>query len=372
MSDVVSDLEAAAESLRDVESTIDRIGEDRVSRLADTYETFTDLLSRYRSEASGSGQEAFKAYVEFEGRLAAFVEDLPEDLPRRDAFERAADVLDRRRLDERDFDRAHEEVADVADIASLPADRTAALETYREARKAVVSRVRALDTQIEDLERTRRFADVDFDASTEALREPVEAYNDAVGSAFSTFTDTAPTRSVIDFIECTESYPLVPFRRPPDRLRSYVREHEVGTVPLPTLLEYADYSPSKLGHYVDDPQEFRAHVTTNRAYLERLDPEPLRIEWPPPPAGRLRYRIRELIPVADRFAGEDVIDRLRGVRRVTRDDDYERLRRTALAIDELSPSERERLESGEIDRELDARRDERERLRSVLDEYPQR
>lgn len=372
MTGPVADLEAAEADYREVREEIERIGEDRVERVAETYREFADLLDAYEGRATGSGGEVFEAYVEFEGELAALEEDLSDDLLEREAFEEAADALDRRRLAERDFERARELLSPAADVAALLDERARARERHREARDRIERRIAELDGRIRELDSLLAFADADFDAPVSAIREPVEAYDGAVAEAFADFKADASAREVVEFVDATDAYPLVPFRSPPGELRSYLREHGTGEEPIPTLIEYADYSFSKLEHYVDDPGEFKGVVGANRTYLERLDAGPLTVGWPPPPAERLRFRVRELVAVVGRFAPDDVIRRLHDVRALSRRADYERVRETARADDELDAAERERLRSGAAERERDRLRGKREEFAATLEEYPER
>jgi hypothetical protein len=369
---LIEDLRRADEALADVESEIAAIGEDDVQRVAGAHETLTDLLDRYETSATGTGRETFQSYVEFEGAVADFEERLDDDLPEREAFEAACEHLDRRRLDDRDFERAREALAPATGIADLLDEREEALERRREARAGVERRIRDVEDRIDDLEGTLSFADVDFDADLDPVRHPIEAYNDAVTDAFRTYKKDESAREVLDVVETAEAYPLVSFPPPPEELSSYLDAHEVGAETIPTLLEYADYSVSKLRHYVDDPGEFRAVVGSNRTYLDRLDADPLRIVWPPPEAGALRRRTGELVSVVGRFAPENVVARLRDVRAATERSDYDQIRRVARAREQLDEGERERLQSGEIEDRLSELREERERLRDALESFPAR
>jgi len=148
----VARLEAAADELVSARASIEDVGEPRVQRVADAYGRFDALLDRYRERASGSGRETFKAYVEFEGKLAEFVEELPQDLHHREAFEAAEELLDRRRLEERDFDRARDALAPVREVAELLDERESAVADYREARHAVEARRREVDANVDDLD----------------------------------------------------------------------------------------------------------------------------------------------------------------------------------------------------------------------------
>lgn len=366
----VARLEAAADELESARAAIEAVGESRVERVADAYHRFDDLLERYREPASGTGGETFRAYVEFEGELEAFVGSLPADLHHREAFEAAEELLDRRRLEERDFDRAQEALDPAREVAELLDRRESAVADYREARHGVEARRRELDDELDDAEAVLAYEDVDFDAPVASLRDPIEAYEAAVDGAFRDFRSSAPARAVLDFVDATDAYPLVDYPLPPAALRTYLRDHPAGEEPIPTVLEWAGYTRSKLDHYVADPATFRARLGGNRTYLERLDAGPLHVGWPPPPAEELRFRARELVPLVERFAPEPVVERLHAVRDLTRTDDYARLRRVAVAREALSPEALARLEAGEVQDELETLRAERERLTEALEAHP--
>lgn len=372
--DPAAALSAAAERLREAESAVAAVGDGEgnadAEAVAEAYRAATDLLDRYEGRATGTGD--FEAYVEFQEAFVDRVSALREALPRRDAFEAANETLDRRRLRERDFERAREALAPARDAADRLAERAAAREAYREARRTVERRRAALGERVDDLDRVRSLGDADLDAPVERLREPIAAYNEAAREAFAAFKEGASARETLAVAEATAAYPLVPFARPPDDLRSYVRDAPAGEEPIPTLIAYADYSPSKLDHYLDDPAAFRARVSTNRTYLERLDGEPLTVSWPPPAAGTLRYRARELVSVLGRFAPEETVARARNLRGLAAGDgrEYARLRRAAAARAELTDGERERLAAGDVDAELAAVRAERGRLDEALAAHP--
>ena len=110
-------------------------------------------------------------------------------------------------------------------------------------------------------------------------------------------------------------------------------------------------------------------MATNRTYLESLSAEPLRVGWPPPAAGRLRYRTEELLSVVGRFAGEETTRALRDVRALTRDDEYGRLREAAVARSELTEAERERLRSGAVADDLETARARYRRLADALESH---
>ncbi|MFC6726971.1 hypothetical protein ACFQE1_21840, partial [Halobium palmae] len=173
-------------------------------------------------------------------------------------------------------------------------------ERLRERRREAGVRLDEIEARIDQLERLVRLGDADLDAPVDDLREPISAYNDAVVDLFRAFRRSASARELLRFVDTTDAYPLVDYRQPPSELETYVEEYEAGAEPVPDLLEYAEYSASKLDHYVADAAALKRNVAVHRTYLERLDPDPLTVSWPPLPAETLRYRCRELVAVVGR------------------------------------------------------------------------
>jgi hypothetical protein len=369
---VVEDLEAAAGTLDSAEAAVEERGEARLERIRAGYDEATGLLDRYADTATGSGGENFRAYVQFQEEFTTFVEGLDDDLPYREAFENALDAVDKRRLNEGDFEAARDAIAPAREAAALLERRADAREAYREARRAALKRRSTLEDEIADRERLLELGAADLDAPIEELREPIEAYNDAVRDAFETFRETTPSREVVAFAVTAERFPLVDVPRPPEELRTYLEQEDTGEEPIPKLLEYAEYSRSKLDHYVDDPGKLKRRVATHQTYLGRLDGSALTIEWPPRQAEAVRMRCDELISLVSRFAPGDVVATLREVRERTRDEDrFETLRNAAVAIEELGQDERERLRSGAVESELRSRREEREAIEAALEATPE-
>ncbi|PSP77184.1 hypothetical protein BRC81_10375 [Halobacteriales archaeon QS_1_68_20] len=369
-SDLRAELERADDAVERAQAKVKEYGEDTIREVADAHDEFTKLLARYRERATGTGD--FRAYVEFEREVSEFVDGLSEDLPERDAFEAAEDALDQRRLSESDFERAHDLLDPVEDLIDRLDERREALDRYRAARRRVADRRRELDERVTDLRRVRELGQADLDAPLERLRNPVEAYDGAVSKAFETFKREASASEVLDVVAATAWYPLVEYRQPPEDLRAYVADNEAGTEPIPKLLEYANYSRSKLSHYVEDATSLKRAVATQQTYLERLDADPLTVGWPPPSAEALRFRTSEYESVVRRFAGEDVLETLRTVRRLPAKLDYERLQDAAVAHEELSRSERDMVARGEVEAELSTVRERRDELAAALEEHPDR
>ncbi|GAB6860964.1 hypothetical protein ACFR97_01920 [Haloplanus litoreus] len=362
--DVAAALRTAHETLRDARAAVADRGEARLETVRDAYREATDLLDRYEGRATGTGD--FAAFVEFQEAFVELTEGLDEDLPAREAFEDANDLLDQRRLDEDDFERAREKLEPAADLVALLEERAAASEEFEAARRDARRRLRTLEERIDSLERLRRLGEADLDAPVERLRDPITDYNEAIRAAWADFRREASAREVFRVVEASQAYPLAAFPEAPPDLREYVENQPAGEESIPTLLEYADYSNSKLSHYVDAPAALRTRVGTHRTYLERLDADPLVVSWPPPDAETLRYRASELVSVVARFADEAPVAAARHLRDLPERVAYGRLRETALARDELDETERERLERGAVEADLTAARDERERIETAL------
>ena len=365
-----ADLAAAIREARgrsaDATAAVEEHGEPTLATVRDAVERADRLLDRYVDSATGTGD--FQAYVEFQGEFAAVVEDLDGDVPGYDAFERANEAVDGRRLSESDFERAREALSPARELAGRLAEREAAETAVHDAERDATRRLDTLDDRIAALERLVELGEADLTAPTEELREPIAAYNDAVRDAFAEFRREAPARELLGFVADAAETPFVEYTAPPPELLAFLDSSPADGAALPELLEYADYSASKLDHYVDDPGTFTARVRPHRTYLERLSAAPLTVDWPPPTAETLRFQREELVSVVAKFAPEGPVVRARELREVADHPEYERLRRAAEAEAELSDAEFERVASGEAAAELAEARRHRELLADALDE----
>ncbi|MEE6210187.1 hypothetical protein U3A55_08475 [Salarchaeum sp. III] len=364
-SSVLAELDAAETAREDAESAVEEVGEDTIERVVEKLERAERLLEKYEESATGTGD--FQSFVAFQGEVDDLLDELPEDFPARGAFEAYDDRLDKRRVSESDFENARDALGPAREYRELLEAREDARERYREAMRAVRDRLDTVEERLADLERLHELGNADLDAPTEELRDPIESYNDAVRGDFSDFRGSASAREFLDFAETAAGYPLVGIPHPPSDLDAYVADAEAGEKPISELLEFAEYSVSKLDHYVEQPQRLKRAVGGNTTYLDRLDAAPLTVEWPPLPADELRYRARELVAVVARFADDETVALAREVRNVALRGDYDRLRTAAVAEEDLTDEERAELESGAVDDELEAVREEREKLEAALD-----
>ncbi|WP_330631251.1 DUF7118 family protein [Halocatena halophila] len=364
MSDSIDQLRTIGTEYESISAKLDAAGQESVMTVRTEYNALLDLFDRYEERATD--WDDFEGYVEFQNRLVEFIDGLPAGLPERDAFIAADEKLDQRNLSERDFERARAALTPARELAEL-ADRHDELEReYRQAYHELERELSTLENRIDDLRRLQSYADLDLERSIDPLQSPIQEYNEAIRDSFRTFRETAPATELLDWVTATTAYPLVSVTQPPDRLTTYLETHPVGTEPIPTLLEYAEYSSSKLAHYVDDPQALLEAIGSSRTYLERLNSTPLTIDWPPPQADYVRYRIDELISVIDAFADAKTVAQLRSIAQLTRTATYAELRAIAVANDRLDPEARRRLRDGSTDRELATATDRRDQLEDVL------
>jgi hypothetical protein len=370
---VIDELRRVDERVRSLRAELENgeIPTGRIEDLVDLYRSVETVLDRWEERATD--WDDFQGYVEFRDDLAGTFEEAPDDVPKRDAFAEADDHVKTgdvsTSLDTADFDAARAALAPVRSIA----ETYEALESARQERKKLYRRARRrakeFRERIDSLERLLELGKADLDAPIERLQNPIAAYNESVRDAFETFRREASAREFLSLLERAARTPFVEFKSPPAELLEYVRAQPAGEQPIDELLEYAEYSASKLSHYVDDADLLKRRVATNRTYLERLSADPLCIDWPPGPADTLRFRTRELVSIVDLFADESTVETLREIRSLTRDPEYERLRRAAESDAELTDEERRRLENGTVATELSTAREKLDRLEETLAEY---
>ncbi|WP_049983478.1 hypothetical protein [Halorubrum sp. BV1] len=348
------------DELRRIEDRIAGLGRDRVEAAADAYRRAHRVLDQYEEDAVGTGD--FGSYVQFRGEFADAV-DVDDDALAADAFEAADDAVDKKRLSESDFAAARDALDPAGEYVDLLDAYDDAVDAYRIARKETKAAKKDLESRLDELHEVAEMADADLDADVDRLREPIESYNESVREAFASFYASASAREVFAFLERADGTPFVDVDVPPTDLADYVADYEAGEEPLPTLVEYADYSNSKLDHYVDDPGALRTAVAVHQTYIDRLDGHPLTLDWPPAGGDELGYEIDELIPLVSRVADDETVATLRSIRDLAREDDYERLRRAAEVRDACDEAEVALLERGVVDERVK----EAERTRSIVE-----
>ncbi|WP_436901979.1 DUF7118 family protein [Halovenus halobia] len=368
--DLIAALERREEELDRAQDRVEEYGEDELTTLAEAYQAFYEVLDIYQDQVTGDDGD-IQTIVEFQGEVDRVMGKVSEDMLHADIFEECDEYLRQKWFSDADFEHVYDLLDPAATLVERLDERDEALEAYREARRDVRTRLQECETEIDDLERLADLSEADLDAPIERLEEPISEYNDAVEEAFREFKRSASAREVVTFLDQMEQYPLVEFMSPPPDVVEYIESNPPGNEPIATILDYADYSRSKLEHYVDEPNKLKHAIEGHRAYLETLDGGPLKVSWPPPTAEQLRYRCQELTAAVNRIDA-DVVELLRTVQALPRETEYERLQRSAVVRQELSADEREQLQSRPIEEDLAELREERERLSAALENYADR
>lgn len=368
--DPLADFREATRRIEDLRASLADADIDReeLRTVAEAYRSVETVLDRWEERATD--WDDFQGYVEFRDDLADTLESIPEDVPEQEAFLEADSRVKTggvtKSLKSGDFEAAREALAAPREYAELHAALESALDARRNARNRVERELEDRLSRLDALERLRELGDADLDAPIDRLREPIAAYNAEIATAFREFRRDAPAEAFLAFVRDAAETPFVEYESPPADLLEFVDSPDAEAYTVDELLEYAEYSSSKLSHYVDDPDRLQRRIATNRTYLERLSAAPLQIEWPPRTADELRFRIAELLSLVGRIADEATVATLRKIRERTRSEEYGRLRRAAHADVELTDDERRRLERGDVETELSAVRKNVERLETAL------
>ncbi len=364
--DLVERLHRTEERLTERRARVEEFGHDDIEQLADAYRAFVDLLDRYEDQVVGDAGDV-QTNVEFQSQVAEVTGDIPSDTLLYETFTECSEYLKQKWFNESDFDHVREQLEPVGDIVARLDEYEETHRDYRKVRRDIRTEIRTLQERIEQLERLVELDRADLTAPTDRLRDPIERYNETATERFRSFVEKRPARELLAVLDAMDAYPLVPFETPPAELRAYLDEAAPGEMPVPDLLEYARYSRSKLSHYVDDPDRFDHVVGGRRAFLSGLDADPLHVSWPPPTATHLEWRCRELTAALNRI-DPDAVEPLRAVAALPRETEYERLRDSAVASEQLSGDERERLRNEDVAATLEQLRAQQDRLRDALAE----
>ncbi|WP_410767307.1 hypothetical protein [Haloferax sp. DFSO60] len=376
-SGVIESLQAAARRLDETRTEVEDLGEEELHTVAEALQNVEQILNQYESRATD--RDDLKGYIEFREAFSDTLDEIPADIRHNEAFIEANKILTTgltSSLSTGDFEQARKALEPVREDVRLLESWHAAQREYQSARHAVKQQKDEVDARIDELEEIVALGEADLDAPTDKLSQPIEAYNEAITTAYGQYLQETPAREVLSLLATAESYPLVELPTPPQRLESYLETADVGSEPVSRLVELASFSRSKLEHYVDDPQAFSAAVGPNRAFLSQLSDEAssLKISWPPDPARELKWRARELVSVTGRFTDESVVEQARTVYRLasTNEDEFNHLRETAVARERLTDEQRTRLKSGAVDNKLETLRAESRRLDESLEQYEPR
>lgn len=362
--DVIERLERARSEKRSLRNELE-VSPDRARALEEPLRRAQGLLDGYEDSATGTGD--FSAYLEFRSSFDDLVDGLDDDLPHRSAFEAAGDALDHRRLADRHFEEARAALEPVREtVETLQALREVEDDLGR-IRRTLQDRRDDLEVRREHLERLSRLDPSALEAPVEALRDPIERYNEAIVEDFDRYLGDRPAGEVLTTLDRLDHFALLDVEPPPQPLLEFLGDHSTGDEPLPRLLEYLEFSRSKLDHYVAEPGRFLSEVRPHAPYLERLSADPFQIDWPPPDGDTMRWFTRELRQAANRFARETTVATLREIESLVRDENrYETLRTAAVAQVDLAASDRDLVRRGAVEDDLETVERRLERIDAKL------
>lgn len=317
-------LDEARSRLETATASVEAVGEDTARDTKRYYDRLVDLMDRYEESATGTGE--FQEYVAFQDALADLLSDLDRaTVTDRAAFEDALDRFERRIIREKDFRRARADLEAVRDVAE-------AVETADRLRRRLANDRGRLSSRLRNLEheRSRIVRHIDelesvSDVDPEPLVTAVREYNDRVRDEFTTFREEAAAIEVARVGFKARLFPLaeVPPIRDEDAIE-VLASSGLGSESVPTVLEYAGYSDSKLSHYVDRPRWLREHLPVS--WFETVNGDAFAIALDTD-AGVLCHRAPALAKVIEGFANPETIARLRRLRDMAVDGSYERMRR---------------------------------------------
>lgn len=374
MTSVVEDLESllddTASAYHEViaaKRDLGELDEATVSELRDAYVLAIDLLDSYEDRATGTGD--FGGYLEFRQRFDQFVEELDDGLPFRDRFEQAASDVDRRRLSSGDFAKARGELEEVAEVVEALDRLDEARDRLKARRKRVLAKRSELERRRDRLEELAHLDPTALDVPVDDLREAIDSFNEGVRADHRRFLHDVSVRTVLEVYDHLSYFALLDIEAPPDALVTFFEQHSVGEESVSTVLDYIDYSRSKLEHYVDDAGHFLGEVRPHSPYLEELSSDPFEIEWPPPERDEFRWHLRELRQAVSRFGSDETVATLRDLEARCRDETrYTRQRSSAVLREDLGATERDLVIDGEAPDKLARVEEQLESIEELLEE----
>lgn len=354
------DVETTIETLEDAHAEITSVGVETARSTREYYDRFAALVDRYREEATGTGE--FESYVAFQEKMVDLLDRIdPETVYRAEDFEHAIDRFERRIIREKDFRRAERDLSAVRELVETIETAEELQAELEDERGRLESRRRELRSRLRTLEREIQDADRIEDVDPSELVSTIEAYNACVEDEFTEFLHSAPAIEVAGLGQKAADLPLVDVAPPDPAAVELLQSMDLGRETVPTLLEYAGYSDSKLAHYVDDPVEFRR--TLPRAWFETLSADDFSVSMDESGAV-MRYKLPELIRIVGEFADEECVGRLRKLHTLAETGEYDPMRRAHRVANDLGTTDVETLRERKSATESDLERIE-ERIERI-------
>lgn len=344
--------------LRDLERRIEELGPGRLDRVEFLLSELKGLVREYEDK-----DRTFKTHRSLRmtlDRLARRIqksyenEEIGEEV---EHFDKA--LVHARDWHWKDTRRALEPLEE---IAGLRDERNRVEKEIRRQKKARRKKRRELE---ERARRLRSLRDTRLDPGAEeyihSIQERLDRVNERIVGVLDALVSNAPTREVIRLLGDVGIRPELGLPRAPDKsgLMGFLGSHPVGNEPIYRVLEYADYSDSRLSHYVDRPREFKDAMSANLAYLEKItDIRRLAPKLQVEPGGMLARRLSALTSLVSRAGSlvekdtSGLVQELREMRREVLSGEYARHFSSYRRIQRLSQEERRLVEAGAVEDEL--------------------
>ncbi|MFB6198287.1 MAG: hypothetical protein ABEI52_08490, partial [Halobacteriaceae archaeon] len=202
---------------------VDEFGRDALEEARNARRNLLGLLDKYEGEATGSGN--FEAYIQFQDEVIELVENLPDDIPERERFEKISERFDKRRLSTRDFEWARNELDAIGELTERIDDLETAREDVRNAERKLQQRIDDLTDQRDRLRTIAQYDPSVLNAPVDELRELVTDFNDSVVSEFNQYIEQSSMRDVLMIFRRAARTPFLEVRSPPDDLVEFAENH---------------------------------------------------------------------------------------------------------------------------------------------------
>lgn len=349
----MADVSERIQELKRARQRIEDIGLEKAKKTHDFYSELSETMEEYREDAVGTGD--FETYVEFQGILDDLLQRInnsQNEVYRAEDFERVIDGFEKRVIRESDFRRAESRLADVRELAET-IDRVREIEKELRYEKGRLERRKSeLESRLKRVGRKIDTAKGVSDIDPSPLISIIESYNSSVETDFEEFYNSAPSIKVARLGEKARDLPLADIKPLDKETVEILRRTGMGQKTVSEVLEYADYSNSKLSHYIERPDEFRRNVSQTWFKLLSADDFKISVETP---QNLIKHKVPELIRIVDEFGSEETVRRLREIHSVAEKGEYAPMRRAYLSEKETGDKGLEDLqeEKRDIESEID-------------------
>jgi len=271
-----------AETIDDLYDKMESMGERHASFLARYYSEINGMLTEYARKTNH-----FNTYRELIPKMDKIISKANTAQKRGDIEASEIDVLNavmdevKRGLkfkDSRIIPNAQEKLKRLESDATITIKIRETIEEYRQEYGKLSKSRGLLQKELQDtkslIEAMKTHSSVDPRALEDFVRRQ-DVYNPQVAKMLEEFECTVPAVKALGTLMQAASEPLIDFPQPPDgksveMLIDFCKESELSDKPLALVLEYSNYSGSKLKHYVEDVNKFHAVLDPCHVWLQEF------------------------------------------------------------------------------------------------------